>query len=49
MRIRSSLYRTARWMGDLNAVYRGPAAFGRRLIRKSLWRSFAQAMRKLVP
>ena len=35
--VRRQLYRTARVLGDLKALSRGPAAFGRRLARRSIY------------
>lgn len=32
--LRSQLYRAARDLGDLQAIEKGPTAYGRRLVRK---------------
>lgn len=44
--MRSTLYRIARLMGDLNALSRGPAAILKRLVRKQAWKTFARLMRR---
>ncbi len=44
---RSGMYRGGRLLGNLNAVTRGLGAIGRRLVRKSLWKGFAKAIRCL--
>ena len=44
---RSSLYRTARIMGDLEAIAKGPKAMARRAGRRAAGRSFGGLLRKL--
>ncbi len=46
---RRSLYRTGSILGDLRAISRGPLAFGRRLVRKSAYRSTGRLLRRLLP
>ena len=36
--MRSELYRTARVMGDLQAAEKGPTAYGKRVMRKKMYR-----------
>jgi hypothetical protein len=49
MKVRSSLYRTARVMGDLSAIGRGPARILKRLIRKALGRTFGRMLNRWIP
>jgi hypothetical protein len=44
-RARRAAYRGARVAGDVNAVARGPAAVGKRIARKTLWKAFARIVR----
>jgi len=44
---RSGMYKGGRALCDLKAVTRGPSAMGNGLVRKSLWKGFAKAMRRL--
>jgi hypothetical protein len=44
---RSGLYRAARFLGDINAVSKGPGAVIKRQGRKSLWKAFARLIRPL--
>jgi hypothetical protein len=36
--LRRNLYRTARLLGDVQAAQRGPAAYAKRVVRKSVYR-----------
>jgi hypothetical protein len=49
MTLRSSLYKLARLMGDINALHRGPRAVAKRLARKALGRIAGRAINKLIP
>ena len=44
---RGGMYKGGRLLGDLNAVTRGPSGIAKRLVRKSLWKGFAKAFRRL--
>lgn len=46
--IRSLLYALARLLGDVNAVTRGPAAIGKRIVRKAAYRAGARGIEKLL-
>jgi hypothetical protein len=46
--LRSALYRTARMMGDFNALRRGPRAVVKRVERKLLWRIAGRFINKIV-
>ncbi len=46
---RRGLYRMGSLLGDLRAASRGPLALGRRLLRKSAYRSTGRLLRKLLP
>ncbi len=46
---RRGLYRMGSLLGDLRAAGRGPLALGRRLVRKSAYRSTGRLLRKLLP
>ncbi len=46
-RLRRNMYRTARVIGDLEAVARGPRAIARRGERRIIWRLVARALRKI--
>ena len=37
--LRSQLYRGARDLGNLSAAQKGPASYGRRVVRRSVYRS----------
>ena len=37
--LRSQLYRAARDLGNVQAASKGPAAYGRRVVRRSVYRS----------
>ena len=45
--IRPATYKAGRFLGDLNAVTRGPTKIGKRLVRKSLWKGFAKTLKRL--
>ena len=45
MRLRGWLYWLARLLGDIEAVSRGPAAVGRRIVRKSIIRELLRLFR----
>jgi len=47
-RTRSSLYRWARVLGDVEAASKGPGSFARRQVRRSVYRSTNQGTRKLL-
>lgn len=51
MTARSLLYRVARGMGDVSAARRGPSAYGRRVVRRRVYRTTnratARALRQL--
>jgi hypothetical protein len=49
MSLRSSLYQLARFLGDINAIKRGPSALGRRLVRKEMYRGAGRFIARLVP
>ena len=44
---RGGMYKGGRMLGDLNAATRGPSGIAKRLVRKSLWKGFAKAIRRL--
>lgn len=48
MSITNTLYRAARLSADARAVRKGPAAVGRRIVRKSVYRSSAKATRRVL-
>jgi hypothetical protein len=48
MTARSWLYRIARTMGDVNAARRGPSAYGRRVVRKRVYRTTNRATAKAL-
>ena len=48
MTARSLLYRLARAMGDAQAASRGPASYGRRVVRKSAYRTSARVTRRVL-
>jgi len=37
--LRGQLYRAARELGNVHAASRGPSAYGRRVVRRSVYRS----------
>jgi hypothetical protein len=45
---RSELYRTARIMGDVEAMQKGPTAYGQRVLRKQMYRRSNSATRRLL-
>ncbi len=45
--VRPKTYKAGRFLGDLNAVTKGPGAIGKRVVRKHLWKGFAKTLRKL--
>ena len=47
-KLRSSLYKAARLLGDVNAVRRGPKAIIKRKARKFGYKKFARIMNKWV-
>lgn len=51
MTARSALYRAARLLGDAEAARRGPAAYGKRRVRRMAYRgvnrSLARALRRM--
>ncbi len=46
--IRSEMYRTARIMGDVEAAQKGPTAYGKRVMRKSMYRRSNSLTRRLL-
>lgn len=46
--LRRNLYRAARDLGDLEAAEKGPAEFGKRLIRKRVYRKTGGLTRSLL-
>jgi hypothetical protein len=46
-RLRRDLYRTARILGDVRAIERGPSAVARRGIRKFIWRIVGRLTRRI--
>jgi hypothetical protein len=46
--MRSELYRTARVMGDLQAAEKGPTAYGKRVMRKKMYRRSNSLTRQLL-
>jgi hypothetical protein len=46
--LRSQLYRSARIMGDVEALSKGPAAYGRRVVRKRAYRAGGTLTRALL-
>ena len=47
MSIRSWLYAVARFMGDVNAVKKGPKATGKRVARRLVWKATGRLLGKL--
>lgn len=47
LKLRNSLYKAARLLGDAQAMT-SPARLTKRLVRKSLWKTFAKLMNKAV-
>jgi hypothetical protein len=47
-RTRSSLYRWARLLGDVEAAGKGPKSYGRRLVRKAVYRRTNGQTRRLL-
>jgi hypothetical protein len=46
--MRSEMYRTARLMGDLQAAEKGPNAYGKRVMRKKMYRRSNTLTRRLL-
>ena len=46
--LRSQLYRSARILGDVEALSKGPAAYGKRVVRKKAYRSSGSLTRSLL-
>lgn len=46
--LRSSLYRGARLMGDLEAADRGPAAYEKRVVRRAVYRGTNRWTRRFL-
>jgi hypothetical protein len=46
--LRSWLYRAARDLGDVQAAAKGPAAYGRRVARKRVYRSTNRSAYRLL-
>jgi len=46
--LRSEMYRTARVMGDLQAAEKGPTAYGKRVMRKQMYRRSNSLTRQLL-
>ena len=49
MTLRSSLYRAARLLGDVQAAQRGPASLARRMVRKRVYRAWNRPLRRWLP
>lgn len=47
LRVRPKTYKGGRVLDDLNAVTKGASGISKRLVRKSAWKTFAKALRKL--
>jgi hypothetical protein len=47
-RIRSEMYRTARITGDVEAAQKRPTAYGKRVMRKSMYRRSNSLTRRLL-
>jgi hypothetical protein len=47
--LRSTLYRLARLLGDLNALHHGPRAVAKRIVRRALGRTAEKAIKRLIP
>ena len=45
---RSQLYRAARDLGNLNAAERGPAAYGKRVVRRRVYRTTNRWTRRVL-
>lgn len=46
--LRSQLYRAARDLGNLQAAQRGPTAYGRRVVRRSVYRTTNRSLGKAL-
>ena len=46
--LRSQLYRSARVLGDLEAMEKGPSAYGKRVVRKAAYRKSSSLTRNLL-
>ena len=43
-RTRKNLYRTARLLGDIDAISKGPTAMGKRVVRRAVGRSASRIL-----
>ena len=46
-KVRRSLYRDARLLGDVEALSKGPRAVERRILRRWIWRIVGRLLRKV--
>lgn len=46
--LRSQLYRSARLLGNAQAAARGPGAYGKRLVRRGVYKKTNGGLRKLL-
>ena len=46
--LRSQLYRAARDLGNVQAAAKGPTAFGKRLVRRTVYRKTNQRTRRIL-
>ncbi len=46
MTLRQFLYRAARLVGDVEAASRGPGAYGKRLVRKAIWKQVGRGTQR---
>jgi len=46
--VRSQLYRAARDMGNMQAAAKGPGAYGKRVVRRKVYRSTNGALSRLL-
>jgi len=46
--LRSSLYRSARLLGDVRAASKGPTSYGKRLVRKRAYRQSSGLLPSLL-
>ena len=47
-RTRSALYRWARVLGDVEAAEKGPTSFGKRVVRRAVYRNTNRATRRFL-
>lgn len=47
-KLRPLLYRSGAVLGDVSAARRGPAALGKRVVRKQVYRAQGRASRKIL-